>query len=295
MGILHRSLAAGFTALTATTLHAHTHAQPGFDDPPAHSSVRLIAEMDAFTPGTSTTIAAVFDLDKGWHTYADSVNDSGGPLLINWALPDGFEIGEAIWPAGHRHVQAGGVLDHTFDDRLVVLFPVSVDDDAEIGSDAVISASMEWLVCDANQCVPQFAEASLELPVKRTSESGPDAPVIRKTRTEMGKLATGARTDAVILEWKGDTLIARNLMGYELEFIPGPGCPAPEDLLESGYAEDGRLELAFDFEDNSKTEVFGWVRLIAPKGKSLPPIETDLYMIRLQRGEGPARMLGGPQ
>ncbi len=111
-----------------------------------HSSVRLIAEKDAFTPGTSTTIAAVFDLDKGWHTYADSVNDSGGPLLINWALPDGFEIGEAIWPAGHRHVQAGGVLDHTFDDRLVVLFPVSVDDDAEIGSDAVISASMEWLV-----------------------------------------------------------------------------------------------------------------------------------------------------
>lgn len=283
------------TLCAAAAMSLPVHAQPNFDDPPSHSSAKLIAETDALTPGSSSTIAAVIDLDKDWHTYADSINDSGSRLLVNWSLPDGIEIGEPIWPAAHRHVQAGGVLDHTYDDQLVVLFPLDVASGVEIGSDAVISASLEWLVCDANQCVPQFAEASIELPVKRTNGLGSDAPLIEKTRNEMGKLATGASSDAVMLSWEGDTLIAKNALGYELEFIPGPGCPAIDDLLETGYAEDGTLELTFDFDDNPKAEVVGWVRLIAPKGKRLPPIDHDLYLIRLQQGKGPARFIGEPR
>ena len=282
-------LAAGIATIAALPMQA----QPNLDDPPAHSHVSLISETDALTPGSSSTIAAVFEIDRGWHTYADSINDSGAPLLMSWALPDGIEVGEAIWPAGHRHVQAGGVLDHTFDDRLVVLFPIDVAEDVEIGSDAVISASLEWLVCDANQCVPQFDEVTLELPVQRASELGPKASVIQKAREGMGKLATGARTESVGIGWEGDTLVVQNPMGYELEFIPGPGCPAPEDLLETGYAENGKLELTFDFDDNPTAEVVGWVRLIAPKGKELAPIETDLYLLRLKRGQGPTRILGG--
>ena len=283
------TIAAGMIAVAVSSLHA----QPSFDDQPEHSRVSLIAETDAFSPGTTSTIAVVFEIDKGWHTYADSINDSGAPLLVKWALPEGIEIGNAIWPAAHRHVQAGGILDHTFDDRLVVLFPVDVASGVEIGSDALISASLEWLVCDANRCVPQFAEASIELPVQRSNKPGPKASVVQKARSETGKLATGARSDAIILGWEGDTLVVSNVMGYALEFIPGPGCPAPEDLLESGYSDVGRLELAFDFDDHPDSEIVGWVRLVKPEGKRLPPIDTDLYLIRLHRGQGPNRILGG--
>jgi len=270
-------------------------AQPNFENPPEHSRVTLIAESNALVPGTSTMLALEFDLDRGWHSYADSVNESGSPLIAAWSLPSGFEIGEPIWTPSHRHVSPGGILDHIYEDRAVVLFPISVPKDALVGSDAVISASLEWLVCDANMCVPQFAEVSLSLPVRARSDSGAGSQAIADARASLGKLATGARTDAVALSWRGDTLVAENMLGYGLEFIPGPGCAKPEELLERGYSDSGRLEIPFDFTSSKSREVVGWVRLLTPEGKSVPPVAERVYLVRLTRGQGPARIIGETQ
>lgn len=269
-------------------------AQPDFENPPKHSSVRLICESDALVPGTTTMLAAVFDIEDKWHTYADSVNDSGSQLIADWSLPEWLEISEPIWSPSERHVQPGDILDHIYEDQAVVMFSLAIAEDAPVGEEGLISASLEWLVCDSNSCVPQFAETSLELPVQRSADRGPYAEIINKTRDGMGKLATGARTDAILIEWQGDTLVIQNLVGYSLEFIPGPGCAVPEDLLEDGWSDIGRLELTFDFDDNPRGEVVGWVRLVKPEGKRPPPVESDLYLVRLERGKGPMRILGSP-
>ncbi len=288
----------GFSCLStgiATLVAAQVAlAQPGLDDPgEQHSRASLVCETKALVPGTSSMLAVVLDLDKGWHSYADSVNDSGSPMLVTWALPDGVEIGEPIWTASHRHVQAGGILDHVYENQAVVMFPLSVTDAVRAGEGTIISASLEWLVCDANRCLPQFAEVSLELPVQKSSDRSADAGLFDQARKDTGKLATGARDDAILINWQGDTLLISSVLGYRLEFIPGPGCAQPLDLIQRGASDTGELELKFDFDQNPRAEVVGWVRLIKPEGKNLPPIPSDLYLVRLERGKGPTRILGG--
>ena len=284
------SFCAGLASLVVVGVAS---AQPGFDDSgEKHSRASLISESKALVPGTSSMLAVVFDLDKGWHSYADSVNDSGSPMLVSWSLPDGVEIGEPIWTASHRHVQAGGILDHIYEDRAVVMFPVNVTGSVRAGEDVIISASLEWLVCDAKRCLPQFAEVSLELPVRNTSDQSSTSGTFDQARKELGTLATGAKNDAILIDWQGDTLVIRNALGYGLEFIPGPGCVPPRDLLKRGVSDAGMLELKFDFDQNPRGEVVGWVRLINPEGQNLPPIASDLYLVRLERGRGPTRILG---
>lgn len=282
-------------ACLALAAGTSTSAQMDFANPPEHSRVALLAESDALVPGTSAMLALEFDLDRGWHSYADSVNESGSPLIATWSLPAGFEVGEPIWTPPHRHVSPGEILDHVYERRAIVLFPLYVPQESEVGTDAVISASLEWLVCDSNSCVPQFAEVSLALPVRQRSDSGAGKKAVEEARASLGKLATGARTDAVILSWRGDTLVAENVLGYAMEFIPGPGCAEPEDLLERGYSETGRLEIPFDFTGSKSREVVGWVRLLEPEGKSVPPVTDKVYLIRLTRGQGPARIIGESQ
>lgn len=286
------SLGIGALALGLAFQVGAVAAQPGKQDEPDRSSVRLVAESTALVPGTTTMLAAVFDIDEGWHTYADAQNDSGSPLIATWSLPPGVEVGEPIWTASHRHVAPGEILDHIYEGSVTILFPLTVTDKAAPTSDAVISASLEWLVCDSNRCVPQFAEASLELPVQSTADRGPDAPLIDKARQKLGTLATGARNDAVILRWEGDTLIAECMLGYAAEFIPGPGCPPVTDLLQNGYSERGLLRLPFEFENHPDSEVVGWVRLLKPETQSPPPVQSTLYLVRLDRGKSPRKILG---
>jgi len=295
MGIFAFARHIGIACIACVAPAVGACAQPDFEDPPAHSSVTLVAEAVGLSPDTTSTLAFIFELDEGWHTYADSVNDTGSPLLIFWALPDGVEVGEPIWPASHRYVQAGGLLDHVYEDKLVITLPVSVDADVELGSEAVISASLEWLVCDDSVCVPQFAEVSVSLPVVRSAANGTNAGIIADARKHAGKLLTGARDDSVMVDWQNDTLILSNVLGYGMSFIPGPGCIKPIELLTRGHSDTGRLELKFDFNEEPRGIVEGWVRLHEIKGRNAVPINDDLYLVRLKRGQKPMLILGNTQ
>ena len=39
-----------------------------------------------------------FDVQRDWHMYWMNPGDSGGPPTVNAALPDGWKLGEPIWP-----------------------------------------------------------------------------------------------------------------------------------------------------------------------------------------------------
>jgi len=274
---------------------ASASAQPGdMDGPPVHSRVHLVSGFDAVTPGMSEMIGLVFDLDDGWHSYSDSWNDSGAPMSVVWSLPEGVEIGKPIWPAAHRFVQPGDILDHVYEHQAVILFPLTIDANVEIGTDAIISASLEWLVCDDNSCVPQFAETSITVPVRNATKIGEGSKVIERAREHMGKLATGSKNDPVLLSWEGDTLIAENFEGLGMTFVPGSGCVEPIDLLERGQSDTGRLELKFNFEDHPNGLVVGWVELSGKPGDQSLPTPEPPTLVRLHRGERPARLLGQP-
>lgn len=265
-------------------------AQPGFGQADEHSRVSLISETETIAPDTSTMLAFEFDLDKSYHTYADSFNDSGAPLITVWSKPDGVEIGDPIWPAPYRYEQAGGVLDHVYENRLFLMMPVSIDPSTPIGEEIVISASLEWLVCDSNLCVPQFAEASTKLEVATKVKPSAHAEKFAEARSSSGKLLTGARGDAVIVMWEGDTLVLSNHLGYGMSFIPAVDSAKPLDLLESGTSDSGTLRIEFDFEKSNR--IVGWVRLHKVNGNPGAPVNEKLWIINVKRGSKPNAFLG---
>ena len=46
-------------------------------------------------------------------------------------LPAGYKAGEMLWPAPARHVSNGGLLDHVYEGRAMILLPVEVPADAK--------------------------------------------------------------------------------------------------------------------------------------------------------------------
>lgn len=268
-------------------------AQPGFGETVEHSSVRFIAETDTIAADTSTMLAFEFDLDEPYHTYADSYNDSGAPLITVWSKPDGVEIGDPIWPAPYRYEQPGDVLDHVYENRLFLMMPVTIDPATPVGDEIVISASLEWLVCDSNICVPQYGEVSTSLVVANRVEPSKHAETFAEARESSGRLLTGARGDAVIVMWEGDTLVLSNHLGYGMSFVPAAESAKPLDLFESGASDSGTLRIGFDFEESDR--VVGWVRLHKQDGNPGAPVEENLWIINVKRGSKPNAFLGNSE
>jgi len=150
-------------------------------------------------------------------------------------------------------------------------------------------------VCDDSKCVPQYAEVSISLPVVISASDGKNAGVIADARNEAGKLLTGGRNDSVMVDWQNDTLVLNNVLGYGMSFIPGPGCIEPIELLTRGHSDSGRLQLRFNFDEEPRGVVEGWVRLHKIEGVNAVPIKDDLYLVRLKRGQKPMLILGETQ
>ncbi|RNC81978.1 MAG: hypothetical protein ED559_09405 [Phycisphaera sp.] len=293
MRIGQRALQFVTSCIAITACAASAQAQPGFGEAEEHSRVSLISETETIAPDTSTMLAFEFNLDKSYHTYADSYNDSGAPLITVWAKPTGVEIGDPIWPAPYRYEQPGGVLDHVYERRLFLMMPVSIDPSTPIGEEIVISASLEWLVCDSNLCVPQYGEVSTTLNVASRVKPSEHAQKFADARDSSGKLLTGARSDAVIVMWEGDTLVLSNLLGYGMSFIPAAESAEPLKLMENGRSDSGTLRIDFDFEESDR--VVGWVRLHKVKGNPGAPVNEKLWIINVKRGSKPNAFLGNSE
>jgi thiol:disulfide interchange protein DsbD len=244
------ALAASIAACVAS---ASVGAQPRGERSPV--AVTLVSERDALVPGTTSLIALDFRIDPGWHTYADSQNDTGSPASVQWAA-EGVTVGPLAWPAGERYVQAGDILDHVYKGAVLVTAAVDVPAELAIGSTVTIAGSLEWLVCDEDLCVPGFGEVSITLPVRGQNAPTEHAPRFESARGSFGTLLTGSKAEPVRVEWDGRTLVAT--AEGRLAFIPGSGCAPIADLLASGQG-DGRLRLEVPHKSGDQVPIVGWI------------------------------------
>lgn len=275
-------VAAAFIA--ASTPHAL--AQPDFEQ---HSSVKLIFEHTGIAPDTTTTLALVMDLDPTYHTYAPGFNDTGAPLSVEWTLPEGVEVGEFSWPAPHRYVQPGGLLDHVYEHQLVVIAPVSIDPSLQVGETLVFDASVEWLVCDDQQCVPQFDEITATLPVVARPELSTEASAFKRFREGLGRMVVGDQDQPFHLAWQGRTLIIESLQQETVSFLPAQGSATPADLLNAGVNEEGRLAIEFE---NNGDRVRGWIRVGDGSSKQKThATQSSLWLLDLAIGQRPMKLI----
>ncbi len=230
--------------------------QSGGPDP--HSRVTLVSEADALVPGTTAMIGLWFEIDEGWHIYQASQNDTGLEPTVEWASDAPLEFGGIEWPAGHRFTQPGEILDHGYEGSVLLMIPVEVPSDLDIGRVVEIRADLEWLACDAELCVPGFAELSLTLPVRASSEASGDSSRFEAARRALGVPVRDASDDGPAMAWEGSTLVVRAAGDGHLSFVPGPGGARVQGLFDSGVSETGELRL--DFEEG-EAPVIGWVRV----------------------------------
>ncbi len=91
-----------------------------------------------------------------WHGYYANPGDAGQGMDLTLDLPDGWTMGEPIYPVPERLVIAG-LMNHIYEGDYTVLVPVRVGADADALVRAPLSGFVNYLACTDRICVPQDA------------------------------------------------------------------------------------------------------------------------------------------
>jgi thiol:disulfide interchange protein len=134
-------------------------AQPGSGQ--RHMAVALVAEGPAI-PGQEVELALVMTPEEGWHGYWENPGDAGKPMSVEWQLPQGASIGPLRYPVPTR-LMVADLMNHVFKGPYAVLTRLKVPPNAS--GTLPIRASLDYLVCTDQVCVPEQGEVALDLPV----------------------------------------------------------------------------------------------------------------------------------
>jgi hypothetical protein len=218
---------------------------------PGHAFTRLIAETTMLSPGATCTLGVAFDIEPGWHLFWNGTNDTGYPISVSLDLPPGYSAGELQWPAPRRHVSEGKILDHIYSDRVTLLLPVQVPDDAKPGEWATIKGHVEWLAC-RDVCVPGESRTALTLQILRadtdlsramsTRVPSEAAERFQKTRSRL-PVHTEPGVAGFLWRWADGALIVAANAQDHLAFYPGPNSAPLDGLIEDGESSSGSLTL----------------------------------------------------
>ena len=125
----------------------------------------LVSSEESAQPGSRITVALKLTHDPGWHTYWVSPG-IGEATSINWALPDGWVASDIDWPVPVKiYTKAGVVSGHGFEGVAYLPLDLLVAPSAKIGDTVTLGASVKWLMCEYEICIPGGAELELVLPI----------------------------------------------------------------------------------------------------------------------------------
>lgn len=219
--------------------------QPGRGRPEP-SKVRLVSAESALRPGEMNDLGLLFDIDEGWHIYWAGVNDSGLAPSAQWVVPPGVEMGSIQWPAPHRYVAPGGILDHIYEGQVLLLVPIFVPEEAA-GQMLTFAAEVDWLVCK-DSCVPGYASVRLSIPVGAISDTGGQPEV-----TEYSDAFEAARARLPDEYVESDSIVkirvARGTVEIDapgartVSYYPQSEASRAENLLQRGQSGEQRLRL----------------------------------------------------
>jgi DsbC/DsbD-like thiol-disulfide interchange protein/cytochrome c biogenesis protein CcdA len=128
---------------------------------PKHMQLALVAEGPA-VPGREVEVALVMTPEEGWHGYWENPGDAGKPMSVAWQLPPGASAGPLRYPVPTR-LTVAGLMNHVFKGQYAVLSRLKVPADAR--GTLPIRATLEYLVCTDEVCVPERGEVALDLAV----------------------------------------------------------------------------------------------------------------------------------
>ncbi|MEP3051041.1 MAG: thioredoxin family protein [Erythrobacter sp.] len=117
-------------------------------------SVALISDGDP-VPGEEWLLALRFTPSGDeWHGYWSNPGDAGVGMQLELSLPDGWAMGEPLYPVPERLI-ISGLMNHVYSGEHTVLVPISVPQDAVLDGRAPVTGFVEFLACTDRVCVPQ--------------------------------------------------------------------------------------------------------------------------------------------
>ncbi|MDB5459495.1 MAG: thiol:disulfide interchange protein [Caulobacteraceae bacterium] len=128
-----------------------------------HLQAQLVPQTTGVAPGGMAYIAIRQSIAKGWHTYWRNPGDSGEATSAKWALPQGWSVGDTVWPAPQR-LPLGPLMNYGYVGDVLLPVAVNVPASAKPGTTQTLNAAVTFLVC-ADICVPEDAKLSIALPV----------------------------------------------------------------------------------------------------------------------------------
>lgn len=126
--------------------------------------VELITEHASIQPGGGTRIGVRFEIEDGWHIYANDPGDAGLPTKITWSGPSEVSFGPLQYPTPEHFVDPGDIRTNGYSGAAVLYSTLRLKNTASRLAAIPISAAVEWLVCK-EICLPGKARLELSLPV----------------------------------------------------------------------------------------------------------------------------------
>jgi thiol:disulfide interchange protein DsbD len=131
--------------------------------------VRMLADTDIIAAGQTFHIAVVFDIAPHWHVYWKNPGDSGGPTEVRLRGPDGFEIGDALYPRPLVIPDPVGIT-YGYEERVVLFVPVTAPASLTVGR-VTFEAEIDWVVC-RKVCLLGQAGAKVSVPTGGHADDG---------------------------------------------------------------------------------------------------------------------------
>lgn len=125
-----------------------------------HSTAQLITSSATYEQSQIFWVALHLDLDEGWHSYWHYAGDSGFAPTLHWTLPEGYTASAIHYPLPHRY-ELSELITYGYSDDAYYL--VRITPPHGVSHVDHLKVRAEWLVCNAEQCVPESAELALDV------------------------------------------------------------------------------------------------------------------------------------
>ena len=154
-------LAAGFLVIFLFTQSSRAAAPA----PKNLVKAELLADVAAIQPGKPFNVGVLFTIKPTWHIYWKNPGDSGLPTRVKFHLPQGFQVGELLYPKPQRIQLPGDIINYGYENQTMLM--ATITPPANVSGDVEIAADVSWLVCQ-DICLPGKTSLKLTLGVSNS-------------------------------------------------------------------------------------------------------------------------------
>jgi thiol:disulfide interchange protein DsbD len=141
-----------------------------------------VADYQVAQAGTSIRVGVFFELQPGWHIYAQDPGESGLPTKITFQGPEGFVFSPLLWPQHKIFTSAGNIKGNGYSKEVLLWSRVDIPQGVVGEQRILLKAS--WLNCSEDLCVPQRKNFEMPLLIGEAKE-GPEKALFDLWETKL--------------------------------------------------------------------------------------------------------------